>query len=85
MPVTVDPEKAFALIVGAKAFLSALLASCAVEPVNPHLGGFETAKKKKKGTLPILDIRGLNKFLHILPFHLLNTAEVLCVVNQQEW
>ena len=41
--------------------------------------------KKEGGFRPILDLRGLNSFLKVLPFHMLKTAEVLQAVARQSW
>ena len=87
MTVVRDPTKAAALAQE----LSALLAKGAIEPVDPQLqpGGFYSAyflvTKKDGGFRPILDLRGLNTFLKILPFHMLTSADTLRVVARGEW
>ncbi|XP_033996783.1 uncharacterized protein LOC117491055 [Trematomus bernacchii] len=86
-PVVSDPAKALALAQE----LSVLLAKGAIEPVDPLLqsGGFYSAyflvSKKVGGFRPVLDLRGINRFLRVLPFHMLTTADTLCVVTQGEW
>ncbi|XP_033987890.1 uncharacterized protein LOC117483621 [Trematomus bernacchii] len=71
--------------------LSVLLAKGAIEPVDPLLqsGGFYSAyflvSKKVGGFRPVLDLRGINRFLRVLPFHMLTTADTLRVVTQGEW
>jgi len=82
-----DPAKEVAL----NQELSVLLAKGAIEPVDPILepGGFYSTyfliRKKGGGLRPILDLRELNKFLKILPFHMLSTADVLRTVARGEW
>ncbi|XP_034001039.1 uncharacterized protein LOC117494304 [Trematomus bernacchii] len=82
-----DPAKEIAL----NQELSVLLAKGAIEPVDPisKPGGFYSTyflvRKKGGGLRPILDLRGLNKFLKILPFHMLSTADVLRTVARGEW
>ena len=34
---------------------------------------------------PILDLRGLNQFLKVLPFHMLRVVDVLQAIAQGEW
>ena len=86
MTVVSDPAKALALAQE----LSVLLAKGAIEPVDPLLqpGGFYSAyflvTKKVGGFRPVLDLRGLNRFLKVLPFHMLTTADTLRVVTQGE-
>ena len=41
--------------------------------------------KKDGGFRPILDLGGLNKFLKVLPFHMLTASETLRVVTRGEW
>ena len=71
--------------------ISVLLVKGAIEPVDPlaQPGGFYSTyflvKKKDGGFRPVLDLRGLNKFLKILSFHMLSTAEVLRAVAREEW
>ena len=87
MTIIHDPAKAQALTQE----LSALLDKGAIEPVDPLLqpGGFYSAyflvAKKDGGLRPILDLRGLNRFLKVLRFHMLSTAEVLRTVAREEW
>ncbi|XP_028302770.1 LOW QUALITY PROTEIN: uncharacterized protein LOC114463422 [Gouania willdenowi] len=82
-----DPAKVLAL----DQELSALLAKGAIEPVDPgsdHRGFYSTyflVKKKTGGFRPILDLRGLNKFLKVIPFHMLTTADVLRTVAHGDW
>ena len=82
-----DPARAQAL----SQELSTLLAKGAIEPVDHLLmpGGFYSTyflvPKRDGGFRPILDLRGLNKFLKVLPFHMLTTAEVRRVILQGEW
>ena len=82
-----DPAKA--IILGQE--LSALLAKGAIEPVDPLLQarGFYSkyflVPKKTGGFRPVLDLRGLNRFLKIMPFHMLTTADVLQSVTHGEW
>ena len=83
MTIIHDPAKAQALTQE----LSALLDKGAIEPVDPLLqpGGFYSTyflvAKKDGGLRPILDLRGLNRFLKVLRFHMLSTAEVLRTVD----
>ena len=87
MTIIHDPAKAQALTQE----LSALLDKGAIEPVDPLLqpGGFYSTyflvAKKDGGLRPILDLRGLNRFLKVLRFHMLSTAEVLRTVARGEW
>ncbi|KAK5895026.1 hypothetical protein CesoFtcFv8_011655 [Champsocephalus esox] len=87
MTVVKDPAKALALAQE----LSVLLAKGAIEPVDPlrQGGGFYSAyflvSKKVGGFRPVLDLRGINRFLRVLPFHMLTTADTLRVVSQGEW
>ena len=70
MTVVNDPAKALAL----DQELSTLLAKGAIEPVDPllHPRGFYSryclVKKKEGRFRPILYLRGLNRFLKVLPF-----------------
>ena len=52
-------------------------------------GGFYSAyflvDKKDGGFRPILDLRGLNMFLKVLPFHMLTSADTLRVVARGKW
>ena len=41
--------------------------------------------KKDGGFRPILDLRGLNQFLKVLPFHMLTTSDIRRVVARGEW
>ncbi|XP_062372037.1 uncharacterized protein LOC134059609 [Sardina pilchardus] len=87
MTIIRDPAKAQALTQE----LSALLDKGAIEPVDPLLqpGGFYSTyflvPKKDGGLRPILDLRGLNRFLKVFRFHMLTTAEVLRTVARGEW
>ncbi|XP_035991606.1 uncharacterized protein LOC118562836 [Fundulus heteroclitus] len=71
--------------------LSALLAKGAIEAVDPLLqprGYYSTyflVAKKTGGFHPILDLRGLNQYLKVLPFHMLTTAEILQTVVAGDW
>ena len=82
-----DPAKALAL----DHELSALLAKGAIEPVDPlqHPSGFYSTyflvTKKTGGFRPVLDLRGLNRYLKKLPFHMLTTADVLQSMVKNEW
>lgn len=82
-----DPAKAQALAQE----LSTLLDKGAILPVDPllHPGGFYSTyflvSKKDGGLRPILDLRGLNRYLKVLPFHMLTTAVVQRVVCPGEW
>ncbi|CAK6982227.1 uncharacterized protein LOC119020706 [Scomber scombrus] len=82
-----DPAKASALC----RELSTLLAKGAIEVVDPvrQPGGvystYFLVPKKDGGFRPILDLRGLNRFLKVLPFQVLSTAEVLRVVAPGDW
>ena len=87
MTIIRDPAKANAL----NQELFPLLDKGAIEPVDPLSppGGFYLTcflvKKKDGGLRPILDLRGLNRFLKVLRFHMLSTAEVLHTVAREEW
>ncbi|XP_074544637.1 uncharacterized protein LOC141804210 [Halichoeres trimaculatus] len=81
-----DPAKALAL----DQELAALLAKGAIEPVDPLAcsGGFYSTYflvAKPTGFRPILDLRALNSFLKVMPFHMLTTADVLHTVAQGDW
>ena len=82
-----DPAKATIL----DQELSALLAKGAIEPVDPlsQPGGFYSTyfiiKKKTGGFRPILDLRGLNRYLKVMPFHMLTTKDILQSVAPGEW
>lgn len=82
-----DPAKALAL----NQELSALLVKDAIELVDPLVqpGGYYSTyflvEKKDGGLRPVLDLRGLNRFLKVMPFHMLSTAEVLRAVDRGEW
>ena len=71
--------------------VSTLLEKKAIEIVDPQTQqvGFYSVyflvPKKEGGFHPILDLRGLNSFLKVLPFHMLKTAEVLQAVARQSW
>ncbi len=87
MTVIRDPAKASAL--GQE--LSTLRAKGAIKQVDPvrQPGGFYSTyflvPKKDGGFRPVLDLRGLNQFLKVLPFRMITTAEVLRVVAPGEW
>ena len=87
MTIVSDPAKALAL----SQELSALLAKGAIEPVDPllHPRGFYSRyflmAKKDGGFHPILDLRGLNRFLKVIPFRMLTAADILRVVTRGEW
>ncbi|XP_041817854.1 uncharacterized protein LOC121624267 [Chelmon rostratus] len=87
MTIISNPAKALAL----DQELSALLVKGAIEPVDPlsQPGGYYSTyflvEKKDGGFRPILDLRGLNRFLKVMPFHMLTVAEVLQVVARGEW
>ena len=87
MTIIDDPAKALAL----DRELSALLAKGAIEEVSPLLqpGGFYSryflVPKKTGGFRPILDLRGLNAYLKVLPFRMLTTTGVLQAVREGEW
>lgn len=82
-----DPAKAQTL----RLEILTLLQKGAVVPIDPRLdpGGFYSRYflvPKKTGDLrPVLDLRGLNKFLKVLPFRMLRTTEVLHTVSEGEW
>lgn len=82
-----DPEKTLVL----DRELSALLAKGAIEAVDPlsHLRGFYSTyfnMKKKSGKFrPIFDLRGLNRFMKVIHFHMLTTEDVLRTVAHGEW
>ena len=46
---------------------------------------FLLVAKKDGGFRPILDLRGLNQFLKVLPFHMLTTSDIRRVVARGEW
>ncbi|KAK7895505.1 hypothetical protein WMY93_020830 [Mugilogobius chulae] len=87
MTIIQDPAKALAL----DQEISTLLVKGAIVPVNPRLdpGGFYSRYflvPKKTGDLrPVLDLRGLNVFLKVMPFRMLRTAEVLQAISAGEW
>ena len=87
MSVVRDPTKSLALGRG----LASLLDKGAIEPVEGHtqLNGFYSVyffiPKKDGGFRLILDMRGLNRFLKVLPFHMLQMADVLQSVAQGAW
>nr|XP_061802709.1 uncharacterized protein LOC133593969 [Nerophis lumbriciformis] len=82
-----DPARALAL----SRELSSLLAMGAIEPVDPRAcprGFYSTyflVPKKTGGFRPVLDLRGLNRYLKVLPFRMLTVADVLRVVARGEW
>lgn len=71
--------------------ISTLLAKGAIVPVDPRRdpGGFYSKYflvPKKTGDLrPVLDLRGLNRFLKVIPFHMLSTREVLQAISPGNW
>lgn len=71
--------------------IATLLDKGAIVPVDPRQdpGGFYSRYflvPKKTGDLrPVLDLRGLNAFLKVMPFHMLRTSEVLQVLSPGEW
>lgn len=71
--------------------LSTLLDKGAITPVDPLLqpaGLYSTyflVGKKDGGVRPILDLRGRNRYLKFLPFHMLTSADVMHVIRQGEW
>ncbi|XP_077395323.1 uncharacterized protein LOC144031774 [Festucalex cinctus] len=87
MTLIADPAKASAL----DQELSTLLAKDAIEAVDPlaQPGGFYSTyflvPKKTGGYRPILDLRGLNRHLKVLPFHMLTKNDVLQSLAQGEW
>ena len=87
MTIIGDPAKALAL----DQELSTLLAKGAIEAVDPlsHPRGFYSTyflvAKKTGGFRPVLDLRGLNRYLKVMPFHMLTTADVLQSVAHREW
>lgn len=87
MTVINDPAKALAL----DQELSALLTKGAIEEVDPLLqprgyySHYFLVPKKTGGFRPILDLRGLNRFLKVLPFHMLTVTDVLQSVHEGEW
>lgn len=42
-------------------------------------------EKKDGGLCPVLDLKGLNKLLKIIPFRMLSTAEALGTAGRDEW
>lgn len=87
MTVIKDSAKAQALAQE----LSTLLDKGAITPVDPLLqpwGFYSTyflVGKKDGGLCPILDLCGLNRYLKVLPFHMLTSADVMHVIQQGEW
>jgi hypothetical protein len=87
MTVVSDPNSSLAL----RQEVAQLLEKGAIEPVDwsERLSGFFSIyfiiPKKDGGVRPILDLRGLNKFLKILPFRMLRITDVLQAVKQQHW
>lgn len=66
--------------------LSALLVKGATMPVDllSKPSGYHSKYflvKKKEGKLnPVLDLRGFNRFMKVIPFHMLSTVEVFLAV-----
>ena len=86
MTIIHNPAKAQALTQE----LSALLDKGAIESVDLRLqpeGLYSTyflVRKKDGGLRPNLDLRGLNRLLKVLRFHMLSTAEVLRTVARDQ-
>ncbi|XP_037627453.1 uncharacterized protein LOC119489291 [Sebastes umbrosus] len=82
-----DPTKSQAL----RQEISTLLGKGAIEELGQETqqGGFYSVyfliPKREGGFRPILDLRGLNTFLKVLPFHMLSTADVLQNVTRHSW
>uniref|UniRef100_UPI0037E7B013 uncharacterized protein n=1 Tax=Semicossyphus pulcher TaxID=241346 RepID=UPI0037E7B013 len=87
LTIVSDPTKSCAL----SQEISTLLEKDVIEGVDlqTQQGGFYSVyfliPKKEGGFRPILDLRGLNKFLKVLPFHMLRTADVLQAVTRHSW
>ncbi|XP_074506781.1 uncharacterized protein LOC141776850 [Sebastes fasciatus] len=87
MSVVTDPAKSLAL----SQELVTLIEKDAIEPVEWHtrLSGFYSVyfliPKKDGGFRPILDLRGLNKFLKVRPFRMLRMTDVLQSIAQGAW
>ena len=87
MTIVKDPTKAQAL----RQEVATLLEKNAIEKLDQQTqqGGFYSTyflvTKKDGGFRPILDLRGLNTYLKVLPFHMLRTADVLQTVKTQSW
>lgn len=87
MTVISDPVRAQAL----SDEIDTLLVKGAIVPVDPLLdpGGFYSRYflvPKKTGDLrPVLDLRGLNVFLKVLPFRMLRVKDVLQVISPGDW
>ncbi|XP_032403374.1 uncharacterized protein LOC116709131 [Xiphophorus hellerii] len=87
MTAICDPVKAQAL----NQEICTLLAKGAIVPVDPLLdpGGFYSmyflVPKKTGGLRPVLDLRGLNVYLKVMPFHMLTTKEVLQAISPGDW
>ncbi|XP_074505795.1 uncharacterized protein LOC141775954 [Sebastes fasciatus] len=82
-----DPTKSQAL----RQEVATLLGKGAIEELGleTQRGGFYSVyfliPKREGGFRPILDLRGLNTFLKVLPFHMLSTADVLQNVTRHSW
>ncbi|XP_074483968.1 uncharacterized protein LOC141763298 [Sebastes fasciatus] len=82
-----DPTKSQAL----RQEVATLLGKGAIEELGleTQQGGFYSVyfliPKREGGFRPILDLRGLNTFLKVLPFHMLSTADVLQNVTRHSW
>ncbi|XP_072219103.1 uncharacterized protein [Leuresthes tenuis] len=87
MSVVKDSAKSLAL----SRELEILLDKDAIEPIKWHtrLNGFYSVyfliPKKDGGFRPILDLRGLNRFLKVRPFRMLRMADVLQSVALGAW
>lgn len=87
MTIIRDPVKAQTL----ENEIGTLLAKGAIVPVDPLLdpGGFYSRYflvPKKTGDLrPVLDLRGLNVFLKVIPFKMLRIPHVLQAINPGDW
>ncbi|XP_059894386.1 uncharacterized protein LOC132447566, partial [Gadus macrocephalus] len=85
--VVTNPDRSLVL----RQEVATLLGKGAIEVVEPQeqLDGFYSTyflvPKKDGGFRPILDLRGLNQFLKVLPFHMLRVADVLQAIAQGDW
>ena len=87
MTIMKDPTKSQAL----REEVATLLEKNAIEELDlrTQQGGFYSlyflVTKKDGGFRPILDLRRLNSYLKVLPFHMLTTADVLQAVTARSW
>ncbi|KAK7898748.1 hypothetical protein WMY93_019601 [Mugilogobius chulae] len=87
MTIIDNPTKALAL----DQELSALLAKGAIEEVDPLLqprgyySRYFLVPKKTGGYRPILDLRGLNRYMKVLRFHMLTVSDVLRTISEGDW